>query len=167
MPECLKCYSIWMVILDWILPMLCIVVQSLCSFQRKFTMWQSIILVVTWWKWETEVSSHPKDSWKRVLPRCWFWRFVWLWKLLWLCVCVCSQTGFLIMDAECPIIWQAKLHTGIALSTMEADIFEFGACCREICPILIWPKCSESQGVCVKDSNQRFIWKWIRMNPEH
>ncbi len=50
--------------------------------------------------------------------------------------CAMSHTGFIITFAECPVFWQSKLQTETALSTMEAKIIAFSACCRELFPIL-------------------------------
>jgi len=40
--------------------------------------------------------------------------------------------------ADCPVFWQSKLQTEMALSTMEAKIIALSACCRElsdkVCP---------------------------------
>eukprot|EP00956_Cyclotella_meneghiniana_P018181 scaffold30080_cov40-Cyclotella_meneghiniana.AAC.1 len=35
--------------------------------------------------------------------------------------CVRSRTGYVILLANCPILWKSKLQTEIALSTMEAE----------------------------------------------
>ena len=51
-------------------------------------------------------------------------------------VCVRSRTGFVICVASCPILWQSKLQTEIATSTMEAEIVALGACCKELMPII-------------------------------
>ena len=40
------------------------------------------------------------------------------------------------MVANSPAIWQSKLQTETALSTMEAEVVAFVACCRELFPIL-------------------------------
>ncbi len=40
-------------------------------------------------------------------------------------VCVKSRTVYLIMVPNCPITWQSKLQTKIAMSTMEAKSFAF------------------------------------------
>ncbi len=37
-------------------------------------------------------------------------------------VCVISRTGYLIMVANCPIMWQSKLQSETTLSTMEAEV---------------------------------------------
>jgi hypothetical protein len=51
-------------------------------------------------------------------------------------VCAKSQTGFIITFADCPVLWQSKLQTETALSTMEAKIIALSACCRELFPIM-------------------------------
>jgi len=47
-----------------------------------------------------------------------------------------SRTGFIITFADCPVFWQSKLQTEMALSTMEAKILAFSACCRELFHIM-------------------------------
>ncbi len=46
--------------------------------------------------------------------------------------CAKSWTGFIITFADCPVFWQSKLQTEMALSTMEAEIIALAACCREL-----------------------------------
>jgi hypothetical protein len=46
--------------------------------------------------------------------------------------CVKSHSGFVITFADVPILWQSKLQTETALSTMEAKIIALAACCREL-----------------------------------
>ncbi|KAL7461142.1 hypothetical protein ACHAXS_001569, partial [Conticribra weissflogii] len=48
--------------------------------------------------------------------------------------CTRSRTGFTIAVADCPVFWQSKLQTETALSTMEAEVVAFVACCRELFP---------------------------------
>ena len=50
--------------------------------------------------------------------------------------CMRSRTGFIITVADCPVLWQSKLQTETALSTMEAETVAFVTCCRELLPIL-------------------------------
>ncbi len=50
--------------------------------------------------------------------------------------CVKSRSGFVITFADVPILWQSKLQTETALSTMEAKIIALAACCRELFPII-------------------------------
>ena len=50
--------------------------------------------------------------------------------------CAKSRTGFIITFAGCPVLWQSKLQTETALSTMEAEIIALSACCRELFPIM-------------------------------
>ncbi len=47
-------------------------------------------------------------------------------------VCVESRTGYMIMVANCPFMWQSKLQTETALSTMEAKSFALAHSCCEI-----------------------------------
>ena len=39
------------------------------------------------------------------------------------------QSGFVIVFAGVPVMWQSKLQTETALSTMEAEIIALGSCC--------------------------------------
>jgi hypothetical protein len=48
--------------------------------------------------------------------------------------CAKSRSGFIIVFAGVPVMWQSKLQTETALSTMEAEIIALAACMRE--PIL-------------------------------
>ena len=47
-----------------------------------------------------------------------------------------SQSGFVIMFAGVPVLWQSKLQTETALSTMEAEVIALAACMRELIPIM-------------------------------
>ena len=44
--------------------------------------------------------------------------------------CVKSQTGFVITVANCPVLWQSKLQTETALSTMEAEVVALAHSCE-------------------------------------
>ncbi len=50
--------------------------------------------------------------------------------------CSKSCTGFVIVFAGVPVLWQSKLQTETALSTMEAKIIALVACMRELIPIM-------------------------------
>jgi hypothetical protein len=50
--------------------------------------------------------------------------------------CVKSRTGYVINVADCPVLWQSKLQTETALSTMEAEIVAMSHCARELIPIM-------------------------------
>lgn len=50
--------------------------------------------------------------------------------------CTFNRNGFTIAVAYCPVFWQSKLQTETALSTIEAEVLAFVACCRELFPIL-------------------------------
>jgi hypothetical protein len=50
--------------------------------------------------------------------------------------CVKSRTGYVINFADCPVLWQSKLQTETALSTMESEIIALAHCCRELFPII-------------------------------
>jgi hypothetical protein len=43
-----------------------------------------------------------------------------------------SQTGYIIFYANCPIIWQSKLQTTIALSTTEAEYVALSTAMRDV-----------------------------------
>ena len=44
--------------------------------------------------------------------------------------CVKSRTGFLITICGCPVLWQSKLQSETALSTMEAEIIALAHSCK-------------------------------------
>jgi hypothetical protein len=48
---------------------------------------------------------------------------------------VYSQTGYVIQYAGCPIYWQSKLQTEIALSTAEAEYIALSQTLRETLPM--------------------------------
>ena len=50
--------------------------------------------------------------------------------------CAKSRSGFVIVFAGVPVMWQSKLQTETALSTMEAEIIALAACMRELIPIV-------------------------------
>ena len=50
--------------------------------------------------------------------------------------CAKSCTGFVIVFAGMPVMWQSKLQTETALSTMDAEIIALAACMRELIPIM-------------------------------
>jgi hypothetical protein len=46
------------------------------------------------------------------------------------------RTGFVIWYASCPIFWQSKLQTEIALSTAEAEFIALSQALRETIPVM-------------------------------
>ncbi len=50
--------------------------------------------------------------------------------------CAKSCTGFVIVFTGVPVLWQSKLQTETALSTMEAKIIALAAWMRELIPIM-------------------------------
>ena len=50
--------------------------------------------------------------------------------------CAKSYTGFVTMFAGVLILWQSKLQTETALSTMEAEVIALDACMRGLIPII-------------------------------
>ncbi len=51
-------------------------------------------------------------------------------------VCVKSRTGYVIMVANCPIMWHSKSQSETALSTMEAEIVALAHSCCKLFPIM-------------------------------
>ncbi len=51
-------------------------------------------------------------------------------------VCAKSCSRFVIVFAGVPVLWQSKLQTQTALSTMEAKVIALAACMRELIPIM-------------------------------
>ena len=47
-----------------------------------------------------------------------------------------SLTGYVIMLADCPILWCSKLQTQISLSTTEAEYIAISQSLREAIPIM-------------------------------
>ena len=47
-----------------------------------------------------------------------------------------SRTGFVIMFVCCPITWQSKLQTEIALNTTESEYIALPTAMREVIPFL-------------------------------
>ena len=47
-----------------------------------------------------------------------------------------SRTGYVINVADCPVLWQSKLQTETALSTMEAEVVALAHSCRELFPVI-------------------------------
>jgi len=50
-------------------------------------------------------------------------------------VCVKSRTGFVILLAACPLLWQSKLQGQVALSTMEAEYIALSTGLRSLLPL--------------------------------
>lgn len=46
-----------------------------------------------------------------------------------------SRTGYLIMFANCPILWTSKLQMEIALSTSEAEYISLSLAMRDLIPL--------------------------------
>ena len=49
---------------------------------------------------------------------------------------VMSRTGYIILYANCPIIWGSKLQTEIALSTTESEYIAFSQALRDVIPLI-------------------------------
>jgi hypothetical protein len=50
--------------------------------------------------------------------------------------CAKSRLGFIILFAGVPILWQSRLQTETALTTMEAEVIALAACMRELIPTI-------------------------------
>ncbi len=71
-------------------------------------------------------------------------------------VCAKSCTGFVIVFAGVPVLWQSKLQSETALSTMEAEIIALAACMRELIPIMdIVQSLADAVGIPAGDVNMR------------
>ena len=49
---------------------------------------------------------------------------------------VMSRTGYIILYANCPIVWASKLQTEIALSTTESEYIAFSQSLRDVIPLI-------------------------------
>ena len=49
---------------------------------------------------------------------------------------VMSRTGYVILYANCPIIWSSKLQTEIALSTTESEYIALSQSLRDVIPLI-------------------------------
>ena len=49
---------------------------------------------------------------------------------------VLSRTGYVITYGKCPLVWESKLQTEIALSTTEAEYIALSQALREIIPLM-------------------------------
>jgi len=68
--------------------------------------------------------------------------------------CAKSHSGFIILFAGVPILWQSRLQTETALSTMEAEVIALAACMRELIPIVDMVKeLTQSVGLQAGDMN--------------
>ncbi|KAI2513007.1 hypothetical protein MHU86_1298 [Fragilaria crotonensis] len=47
-----------------------------------------------------------------------------------------SRTGYVILYANCPVIWASKLQSEIALSTTESEYLAISAATREVLPLM-------------------------------
>ncbi len=68
--------------------------------------------------------------------------------------CAKSCSGFIILFAGVPILWQSRLQTKTAFSTMEAEVNALAACMRELIPIIDMVKAlTQSVGLQAGDMN--------------
>ena len=47
-----------------------------------------------------------------------------------------SRSGWVVLYANCPIIWASKLQTQVALSTTEAKYIAMSMALRDVIPIM-------------------------------
>ena len=70
--------------------------------------------------------------------------------------CVKSRTGYVITFAGCPVVWQSKLQTETALSTMEAEIVALAHSCRVLLPLIdIAKQLTKAVGKDLNDANMQ------------
>jgi hypothetical protein len=50
--------------------------------------------------------------------------------------CAKSRSGFVIVCAGVPVLWQSRLQSQTALSTMEAEVIALSGCMRELITIM-------------------------------
>ncbi|KAL7461645.1 hypothetical protein ACHAXS_003698 [Conticribra weissflogii] len=50
--------------------------------------------------------------------------------------CIKSCAGFVILVANCPILWKSRLQTEIAMSAMEAEYVALSMACKELFPLV-------------------------------
>ncbi len=50
-------------------------------------------------------------------------------------VCVKSRTGYVLLLADCPLLWVSKLQTLVASSTMEAEYIALSTAIRDVIPM--------------------------------
>lgn len=91
--------------------------------------------------------------------------------------CVKSRTGYVINVADCPVLWQSKLQTETALSTMEAEIVAMSHCARELIPIMqmvefLGPAVSlpvdvTSMHVCIHEDNAGALFLADTLPPQY
>jgi hypothetical protein len=68
--------------------------------------------------------------------------------------CAKSRSGFIILFAGVPILWQSRLQTETALSIMEAEVIALAACMTELIPIINMVKeLTQSVGLQAGDVN--------------
>ena len=69
-----------------------------------------------------------------------------------------SCSGFIILFAGVPILWQSRLQTETALSTMEAEVNALAVCMRELIPIIDMVKeLTQSVGLQAGDMNMNVL----------
>jgi hypothetical protein len=71
-------------------------------------------------------------------------------------VCAKSCSGFVIVFAGVPVLWQSKLQTQTAFSTMEAEVNALDAYMRELIPIMdMVQSLAVAVGIPARDVNMR------------
>eukprot|EP00956_Cyclotella_meneghiniana_P035535 scaffold115810_cov49-Cyclotella_meneghiniana.AAC.1 len=72
--------------------------------------------------------------------------------------CVRSRTGYVILLANCPVLWKSKLQTEIALSKMEAEYVALSHSCKDPFPLIDQIReLASSVGLPVKDTTNMHI----------
>jgi hypothetical protein len=75
-----------------------------------------------------------------------------------------SRTGFVIFYAGCPIFWQSKLQTEIALSTTEAEIISLSASLRVAIPLLEIAKEMKKRGYLILSNTPKVLCRAFEDN---
>ncbi len=86
--------------------------------------------------------------------------------------CAKSRSGFVIVCTGVPVLWQSKLQTQTALSTMEAEVIALGACMRELITIMDMVQLlAVAVGIPAGDVSMRVLvhetiwvhWCWLKL----
>ena len=75
-----------------------------------------------------------------------------------------SRTGHVITYAGCPVLWNSKLQTHIALSTTEAEHIALSQALRDTIPIMQLLKEIKDRGYDVKSSTPKVTCKLFEDN---
>ena len=75
-----------------------------------------------------------------------------------------SRTGFVISYANCPITWQSRMQTEIALSSTEAEYIALSQAMREVLPLIALMKEAKKKGLFHRIMIPRFHCKIFEDN---